>query len=523
MESEKEVIPVVTAVDSEVVDNPNLPTVKKGTKDDQRDMFRMGKVQEMRRNFQLITIFGFSMILMATWEVALGVSTLGLMNGGTAGMVWMFFIVWWGFIAINTSMAEMASMAPTSGGQYHWVSEFAPRQHQKFLSYMIGWLCVLAWQASSAATAFIAGSQIQGLVILNYPNYTPENWHGTLMVFAVSAFAVLFNTVLAKKLPLIEGTILVIHILGFFAILIPLWVLGPRGDPKVVFSDFQAFTGWSPAAGTLVGVLPAILPLLGADACVHMSEELRDASASLPKSMIWTTVSNGALGFIMLATFAMTLGDIETVINSPTKNAFIEVFFNVTKSYKATNAMSSLIIFMQIFCNLSIVATASRQLFAFARDGGVPFASYFAYIPQGWDIPVNSVILSFVSTCLLSLINLGSPVAFNSISSISTGALLSSYAVSIGLIAFKRIRGEPLLPSKFTLGKFGLPLNIISILFLLFLFLMSFFPSFPSPDAETFNWGVLVYVVIVLFSLVYYYWRGRHVYVGPVEYVRKIE
>jgi amino acid transporter len=41
-----------------------------------------------------------------------------------------------GFVIV--SMAEMASMAPTSGGQYHWVSEFAPREHQQFLSYVVG-------------------------------------------------------------------------------------------------------------------------------------------------------------------------------------------------------------------------------------------------------------------------------------------------------------------------------------------------------------------------------------------------
>lgn len=28
--------------------------------------------------------------------------------------------------------------APTSGGQYHWVSEFAPRSSQNFVSYIVG-------------------------------------------------------------------------------------------------------------------------------------------------------------------------------------------------------------------------------------------------------------------------------------------------------------------------------------------------------------------------------------------------
>lgn len=130
----------VLQTDAEIpnFEGPDLPEEKKGTAGDQRDMYRMGKSQEMRRNFRFLTIFGFSMILMCTWEVALGTSFFALFNGGTAGFIWLHLVTWIGFLLINTSMAEMASMAPTSGGQYHWVSEFAPRVHQKLLSFVIG-------------------------------------------------------------------------------------------------------------------------------------------------------------------------------------------------------------------------------------------------------------------------------------------------------------------------------------------------------------------------------------------------
>jgi len=70
--------------------------------------------------------------------VALGTSFFALFNGGTAGFIYMHLVAWSGFLFINISMAEMASMAPTSGGQYHWVSEFSPYKYQKFLSYIIG-------------------------------------------------------------------------------------------------------------------------------------------------------------------------------------------------------------------------------------------------------------------------------------------------------------------------------------------------------------------------------------------------
>ena len=44
---------------------------KKGTSEDRKDMYRMGKVQELRRNFRFVSIFGYSMILMSTWEVTI--------------------------------------------------------------------------------------------------------------------------------------------------------------------------------------------------------------------------------------------------------------------------------------------------------------------------------------------------------------------------------------------------------------------------------------------------------------------
>ncbi len=37
-------------------------------------------------------------------------SIIGLINGGTAGLIWMYLVAWIGFLAVNTSMAEMASM-----------------------------------------------------------------------------------------------------------------------------------------------------------------------------------------------------------------------------------------------------------------------------------------------------------------------------------------------------------------------------------------------------------------------------
>lgn len=240
---------------------------------------------------------------------------------------------------------------------------------------------MLGWQTGAANTAFLAGTQIQGLAILNYPDYVPERWHGTLLTFAVASFSVFFNTFLVKKLPLVEGIVLIVHIFGFFAVLITLWVMAPRSDPYEVFTTFNNYGGWTTdGLSALVGILAVMIPLLGADGAVHMSEELRDASKQLPRSMIATTVINGAMGWIILISFCMTMGNLDDVIATPTGQPYIYVFYYATQSYAGASVLSALVIFMAMFCNLSITATASRQLFAFARDQGVPCASWFAYV-----------------------------------------------------------------------------------------------------------------------------------------------
>lgn len=147
------------------------------------------------------------------------------------------------------------------------MSEFAPRKHQKLISYIMGWMCVLGWQTACASTAYVTGTQIQGLVVLNYPGYVFERWHGTLITVAVAAFAVVFNTLLARKLPLIEGVALAVHVFAFFGIIVTLWVLSDTADAETVFTDFSDGGGWGSLGGSaLVGITAGVLPLLGADA-----------------------------------------------------------------------------------------------------------------------------------------------------------------------------------------------------------------------------------------------------------------
>ena len=141
-------------------------------------------------------------------------------------------------------MAEMASMIPIAGGPFNWVAILSPPSYRKFLSYITGWLSVLAYQSIVANTCFICGTLLQGLLILNYPSYNPQRWHGTLLFIAVLAFALIVNTYLGRVLPGIESLTLIVYILGFFAVLIPLVYLAPHKPAEEVFTTFLNLGEW---------------------------------------------------------------------------------------------------------------------------------------------------------------------------------------------------------------------------------------------------------------------------------------
>ena len=122
-----------------------------------------------------------------------------------------------------------------------------------------------------AGTAYVAGTLVQGLLILNHPGYDYQRWHETLLFYAVIAFSLFINTYLGRLLPQIESMMLFFHILGFFGILIPLVYLAPHQSAKEVFTTFYNGGDWSTTGVSfLVGLVTAMDSFPGLDAADHI-------------------------------------------------------------------------------------------------------------------------------------------------------------------------------------------------------------------------------------------------------------
>lgn len=223
---------------------------------------------------------------------------------------------------------------------------------------------------------------------------------------------------------------------------------------------------------------------------VHMSEEVRDARRSVPRTMITVWIINFIILFVAAITVCYHIPNLEDALNDPTTYPAIYVLRQALPLAWIT-VILVIIVVLNVASNIVYLATVTRDLFAFARDKGLPFSNWLSYVNAQRQIPQNAATTSCVFAVLLALIYIGSPVAFYAMTSLAVVALLQCYGLSIGCHLWRRIyKPETLPPAYFPLGRFGVPLNVLAIIYCTYGFFWSFWPTSTPVTAEGFNWYV---------------------------------
>ena len=396
-------------------------------------------------------------------------------------------------------------------------------------------MTVSGWQAFLASDGYLNGLLIQGLIVLANPGYNFKVWHGVFLYWALIGFSLFINTAVSSLLPKFEAFILILHVLGFFAIIFPLVILGPHADPKEVFTTFINDGNW-PTMGLsfMVGLLGNVFAFFGADAAIHMSEEIQGAATVVPQSIMFSIVLNGSMGFGMVIALLFCLGDVDAALNTPTGYPFIEIFYQAVQSRTGASVMVSLIVVLAICATVGTMASASRQLWSFSRDKALPGWRILQRVHPTTHVPLVAVALTTTVSVLLALIILGSSVAFNDIISTSVVGLFGSYFMASALLLYRRLRGD-IRPHESSLntivnvpgaplewgpwrvrGVFGLINNVLTVAYLIVIFFFSLWPPAVAPTVSEMNYSVLMLGGTLILSTIWYFVSARKVYTGPV-------
>lgn len=192
-----------------------------------------------------------------------------------------------------------------------------------------------------------------------------------------------------------------------------------------------------------------------------MCEEVKNPETEVPRAMLLTVCLNTLAGLLILVPICFVLPDIQELIALPWGQPLPYIIMSATGSAGGTFALLVPLLLLAILCGTGCSTVASRVIWAFARDGAVPYAKHWSKISPTMHIPVNAMILSTSVQILLGLIYFGSTAAFNAFSGVGVICLTASYATPI-TISLVRGRKE-VKTGKFYFGSFGACCNVVAV------------------------------------------------------------
>jgi amino acid transporter len=133
-----------------------------------------------------------------------------------------------------------------------------------------------------------------------------------------------------------------------------------------------------------------VYTITGYDASAHTSEETKNAATAVPKGIVNAVFWSSLVGWIMICAITLAIPDL-AVAAGQGWGMFFATMDAIMPSF-LKNVLYLGILVAQLICGLATVTSASRMLFAFSRDDGMPFGSKaLASVSAKYRTPVASI------------------------------------------------------------------------------------------------------------------------------------
>ncbi|GBE87110.1 Uncharacterized amino-acid permease [Sparassis crispa] len=492
---------------------------------DEELLASLGYKQEFRREFSGLETFGIAFSIIGLLPSIASVLFYSVPSGGPAAMVWGWLVASIFILFVGMSMGELASAAPTSGGLYFWTHSLSSPRYRNVLAWIVGYANTIGSIASIASIDWGCAVQITAAASIgsnaNFVATDAQLFGVYIAILLTHAIICCFGT---KILARLQTVYVIINVCLCLAVIIALPAATPKeymNSASYAFGGFVNMNGWSDGFAFILSFLAPLWTICSFDSSVHISEEASNAATAVPWAITGAITIAGVLGWAINVALAFCMGtDLESIMNSPVGQPMAQIFVN-SFGQKGTLAIWSFVVIAQYMMGSSMVLAASRQSFAFSRDGALPFSSVLYRMNSFTGTPVNTVWFSCICAGLLGLLAFAGSVAINAIFSLSVVALYVAYAIPI---AARFLGDNDFKPGPFNLGRFSAPVAFISVMWMLFMGIVFLFPTSPQANTQDMNYAVVVLGGTLILSLVWYYfpkYGGVHWFTGPVPTIDK--
>jgi amino acid transporter len=472
--------------------------------EDVKALHSMGYAQELERRLSRFSNFAVSFSIICILSGGINSLAQGTSGAGGIGIGIGWLVGCFVSLTFAVAMSQISSAYPTAGGLYHWGSILGNRG--------TGW--VTAW-LNLLGLITVLGAINVGTWTFFLGAFGPTlGIEGTLtnqMIFlvVVTGLQALINHLgikLTAKLTDFSG-----YLIFFGAILIAVVCLlsAETWDFSRLFT-FHNYSGeagggvWPSVSNAWVFALGLLLPIYtitGYDASAHTSEETIKAASSVPRAMVMSVIWSALFGYLFLAAFVLMIPNMDDAAKQGWNVFFWAFDQRVSPGLKE---FVYLVVFVaQLLCGLATVTSASRMIFAFSRDGGLPGSSALAKVSPTYRTPVAAIwtasILSVLFVWGSTLVSVAGTSAYTIVVSCTVIFLFLSFTVPIvlGMLAWGTPKWDKMGPWNMGRGVFML-FAFLSLLSMILIFIIGIQP--PNDWALYITVGFFILTAIVWFA-----------------------
>ncbi|KAL6244196.1 hypothetical protein RBB50_009066 [Rhinocladiella similis] len=505
--------------DQKTLTTANLPPPRDTTAQDVSILPETGHVQQLARNFNLLSLAGTGVVTGNVWPALGGSILVAIYNGGPPGVLYEFIVASCFYFIVAASLAELASAMPSSAGPYLWASITPGRKYGRVVGFFAGWWNLFAWIFAAASMSAICANVVVQMYAIAHPNLEVESWQifvaYILITWLCCAAVCLFN----KFMPLLNQIGIAVTVLGMLiTVLVCAIMPSLRGRPghadsNIVWAKWTADIGYPNGFVFVAGMLNGSYAMGTPDSTSHLAEEVPNPSRNVPMAIGMQYVIGFVSGLSYLIAILYAINDYDALFSSTFPIA--EIYHQATNSNAGTIGLLTLLLLPTFICVVAVYITCGRNLWALSRDGATPFQSFFGHVDQRLGVPVKATLSCCAMVTVMGCIYVGSVTAFNAFVGSFILMSASSYLAALLPLLLRARRGVKFGP--FRLGRIsGYILNFVACGFLLVWCVIYCFPYSLPTDAQTMNYSSLIWGGLTIWIALWWTFHARRRYPGIV-------
>ena len=431
----------------------------------------LGIRPELRRTLGFLSNFAIAFSFISVSTGSFGNFGVGIGLGGPA-FFWAWPIVIGGQLLVALVFAELASHFPVAGSIYQW----SKRLSNRTLGWFTGWFYFWAQVVTVTAVAVIVSFVIDGIVaqkgFLDSKDPTGLTTMFTFISLTTLVITTIINAYGVRLLSLLNNIGVATEILGMAVFALILLFFANHQSPIILVNTggAEAATGGNYIPAFALGMFMALFVVYGFDTAGTFGEETVEPGRQAPRGVIWSVIISGLVGTIFLLAVILSIPSIPDAMKEGQAGGFpiaTTIQADLNQQLVAGITLGEVYLFVilvSVFvCTLAIQGAATRLMFSMSRDRHLPLGSIWGRVNPRFRTPANAAIAVGVLAAIPILVV--GPLGGFSLSIAATGLIYLSYFLcNLGVLMARR-NGWPRERAWFNLGRWGMPVNILALVY----------------------------------------------------------